>query len=71
MLSLSENHCNITLYKGQDQGSYQELLHLPTKPNNDFYTLEDILVNGQNLDGDHINILAAVRNVGMIVIILL
>ncbi|KAL5019061.1 hypothetical protein ScPMuIL_004783 [Solemya velum] len=64
MLSVSENHCNVSLHNGPDQDSYRELLHLPTKPNNDFYTLEDILVNGQNLDGDHINILAAVRNIG-------
>lgn len=39
------------------------LLHLPVKDPRDFYSLGDIVANGQSLDGSVINILAAVRSV--------
>jgi len=62
-LSLSENHSNISLYNGLDMGSYAPLLFIPIKDSSDYYTLEDVLVNGQNLNGEHINLLVAVRKV--------
>ena len=40
------------------------LLHLPVKDPRDFYSLGDIVANGQGLDGSVLNILAAVRSVG-------
>ncbi|XP_046888445.1 meiosis-specific with OB domain-containing protein [Hypomesus transpacificus] len=40
------------------------LLHLPVKDPRDFYSLGDIVANGQSLDGSVINILAAVRSIG-------
>ena len=40
------------------------LLHLPVKDPRDFYSLGDIVANGQSLDGSVLNILAAVRSVG-------
>lgn len=40
------------------------LIHLPVKDSRDFYSLGDIEVNGQRLDGTVINILAAVKSVG-------
>lgn len=40
------------------------LIHLPVKNTSDFYSLGDIVANGQTLDGTVINVLAAVRSVG-------
>ncbi|XP_072229036.1 meiosis-specific with OB domain-containing protein [Leuresthes tenuis] len=40
------------------------LVHLPVKDSGDFYSLGDIMANGQKLDGTLINILAAVRLIG-------
>lgn len=39
------------------------LIHLPVKDFRDFYSLGDIVANGQDLDGNVINILAAVKSV--------
>ena len=39
------------------------LLHIPTKPENDYYTIGDVMDNGQNLSGEFINVLAAVKQV--------
>lgn len=41
------------------------LIYRPVKDSRDFYSLGDILANGQSLDGSIINILAAVKSVGM------
>ncbi|XP_061165921.1 meiosis-specific with OB domain-containing protein-like [Saccostrea echinata] len=62
--SLSENYSTITAYTGYDVEDYQALLHLPTKASNDYYSLEDIVANGQALNGEHINILAILKKVG-------
>uniref|UniRef100_A0A3B4A0K8 MEIOB-like N-terminal domain-containing protein n=1 Tax=Periophthalmus magnuspinnatus TaxID=409849 RepID=A0A3B4A0K8_9GOBI len=40
------------------------LSHLPVKDPQDFYSLGDIVANGQTLDGTVINVLAAVRSIG-------
>ncbi|CAM2099897.1 unnamed protein product [Caretta caretta] len=40
------------------------LLHLPVKDPHDYYSLGDIVANGQSLDGRIINVLAAVKSVG-------
>lgn len=64
--SLSENHSSITSYDGTDVDIYQPLLHLPTKASNDYYSLEDIVANGQGLSGEHINILAILKKVGAV-----
>ncbi|XP_060746534.1 meiosis-specific with OB domain-containing protein isoform X2 [Tachysurus vachellii] len=40
------------------------LFHIPVKDSGDFYSLGDITANGQSLDGNFINILAAVRSIG-------
>ncbi|CAN9508585.1 unnamed protein product [Ophioblennius macclurei] len=40
------------------------LIHLPVKDPGDFYSLGDIVANGQQLSGTTINILAAVKMVG-------
>ncbi|XP_063076628.1 meiosis-specific with OB domain-containing protein [Engraulis encrasicolus] len=48
----------------EEENRLLPLLHLPIKDPRDFYTLGDINVNGQNLDGSVINILAAVKSFG-------
>ncbi|KAL4240062.1 hypothetical protein ACF0H5_000856 [Mactra antiquata] len=63
-LMLSENHSNIVLYNGFDVDVYQRLLYIPTKPNTDYYTLEDVNANSQALNGEHINLLVAIRKIG-------
>ncbi|XP_038592323.1 meiosis-specific with OB domain-containing protein [Micropterus salmoides] len=40
------------------------LIHLPVKDSGDFYSLGDIVANGQRLDGTVINVLAAVKSIG-------
>ncbi|XP_048760956.2 meiosis-specific with OB domain-containing protein-like [Ostrea edulis] len=64
--SMSENHSTITTYTGYDVEEYESLLHLPTKASNDYYSLEDIVANGQGLNGEHINILAILKKVGQV-----
>ncbi|XP_052784045.1 meiosis-specific with OB domain-containing protein-like [Mya arenaria] len=63
-LSASENHCSVSLYEGLDLGSYAPLHYIPIKPSSDYYTLEDVLANGQTLNGEHISLLVVVRKVG-------
>lgn len=65
---MSENHSTITTYTGYDVEEYESLLHLPTKASNDYYSLEDIVANGQGLNGEHINILAILKKVSSIII---
>uniref|UniRef100_S4R4D8 Methionine sulfoxide reductase B1b n=1 Tax=Petromyzon marinus TaxID=7757 RepID=S4R4D8_PETMA len=62
-LTLSENHSAVALCSGEEGSSMMPLLHLPTKESHDYYTLSDILANGQNLQGEVINILVGVRTV--------
>lgn len=42
---------------------YLQLLQVPVKPSNDFYTICDIITNGPTLNGEVINIMAVVRQV--------
>lgn len=63
-LSLSENKSTVKMYGGWSSEAYSKLLHVTTKPSNDFFTLADIISNGNNVNDDHVNILAAVRSVG-------
>ncbi|XP_072455736.1 meiosis-specific with OB domain-containing protein isoform X4 [Notamacropus eugenii] len=64
-LLLSENHSLVRVCS-----SYQvdikllSLLHLPIKDSQDYYSLGDIVANGQTLDGRIINVLAIVRSIG-------
>lgn len=43
------------------------LLHLPTKPPGDFFTLADVYHNGTSIRGEFVNLLVAVRDVGIII----
>ncbi|XP_075950057.1 meiosis-specific with OB domain-containing protein [Anarhichas minor] len=64
-LLVSEAHSQVLLCA--DTGALDRLLpliHLPVKDSRDFYSLADIVANGQKLDGTVINILAAVKSIG-------
>ncbi|KAL8601495.1 hypothetical protein ACOMHN_000437 [Nucella lapillus] len=65
-LNVSENHSSVESYTGWDSATYRDTLCIPTRPNNDYYTLEDISISGMALQGEHVNILAAIKKVGQI-----
>ena len=62
-LNATEGHSTISLYSGWDYTDFTALAHIPLRPPNDYYPLNDILSSGQALEGTHINILAIVRHV--------
>ncbi|XP_003961551.2 meiosis-specific with OB domain-containing protein isoform X1 [Takifugu rubripes] len=64
-LMISEAHSQV--YMCADTTTIDRLVPLiyrPVKDSRDFYSLGDILANGQSLDGTIINILAAVKSIG-------
>ncbi|XP_029804306.1 meiosis-specific with OB domain-containing protein isoform X2 [Suricata suricatta] len=64
-LLLSENHSTVRVCSSYEVDSkLRALIYLPIKESRDYYSLGDIVANGQSLDGRIINVLAAVRSVG-------
>nr|XP_020661596.1 meiosis-specific with OB domain-containing protein [Pogona vitticeps] len=64
-LLLSENHSTVKICTHNEvDAKLLSLLKLPVKNPQDFYSLEDIVANGQSLDGKIINVLAAIKSVG-------
>ncbi|XP_072273596.1 meiosis-specific with OB domain-containing protein [Pyxicephalus adspersus] len=64
-LLISEVHSVVKICSKRDtDDSLLSLLHIPTQCPHDYYSLEDIVANGQSLNKEVINILAAVRQVG-------
>ncbi|XP_001365576.2 meiosis-specific with OB domain-containing protein [Monodelphis domestica] len=64
-LLLSENHSVVRICSSyQVDMKLLSLLHLPIRDSRDYYSLGDIVANGQNLDGRIINVLAIVRSIG-------
>lgn len=64
-LLISEVHSLVkTCSRHDTDDSLLSLLPIPPKDPNDFYSLGDIVANGQSLNGKIINVLAAVRMVG-------
>ncbi|XP_006901977.1 PREDICTED: meiosis-specific with OB domain-containing protein, partial [Elephantulus edwardii] len=64
-LLLSKNHSTVRVcprYKVNT--TLLSLVHLPVKEHHDYYSLGDIVANGQSLNGKIISVLAAVRSVG-------
>ncbi|XP_027761238.1 meiosis-specific with OB domain-containing protein [Empidonax traillii] len=64
-LLLSENHSVVktsSCYEADTR--LLSLLHLPVKDPQDYYSLGDIVANGQSLNGRILNVLAAVMSVG-------
>lgn len=61
---MSEAHSQLSICSDiETMNRLLPLLHLPVKDSRDFYSLGDIVANGQSLDRTVINILAAVRSV--------
>ncbi|GAB1608534.1 meiosis-specific with OB domain-containing protein-like, partial [Argonauta hians] len=54
---------SIAIYTGFDRDQYLYYGHLPTKMYRDYYTLEDININGQALHGEHVNLLVTVKKI--------
>uniref|UniRef100_A0A3Q3GPQ4 Meiosis specific with OB-fold n=1 Tax=Labrus bergylta TaxID=56723 RepID=A0A3Q3GPQ4_9LABR len=64
-LLVSEAHSQVRLCAEVDTiDRLLPLIHLPVKDSGDFYSLGDIVANGQKLDGMAINILAALKSIG-------
>lgn len=60
----TETHSKVSLCNDTDTvDRLLPLIHLPVKDFRDFYSLGDIVANGQKLDGSVISILAAVKSV--------
>ncbi|KAK0151356.1 Meiosis-specific with OB domain-containing protein [Merluccius polli] len=63
-LLVSEVHSQVLLCADMDTvDRLLPLLHMPVKDSRDFYSLGDIVANGQALDGSVLNLLAAVRSI--------
>ena len=65
-LNLSETHSSVSLYSGWDLSEFDIIAHIPIKASNDFYTLGDVIANGQSIHGEHISLQAAVKNVSLL-----
>ncbi|XP_063791042.1 meiosis-specific with OB domain-containing protein isoform X2 [Pseudophryne corroboree] len=66
-LLISEVHSLVKICSRYEADtSLLAVLHVPTKDLHDYYSLGDIVANGQSLNGKIINVLAAVRSVGEI-----
>ncbi|XP_049624044.1 meiosis-specific with OB domain-containing protein [Suncus etruscus] len=64
-LLLSETHSKVKVCSSFEVDiKLLSLIHLPVKASQDYYSLGDIVANGQSLDGKIINVLAAVKSVG-------
>lgn len=63
-LLLSETHSVVKICsRCEVDTKLLSLLNVPVKEPQDFYSLGDIVANGQSLDGRIINVLAAVKSV--------
>ncbi|XP_064376118.1 meiosis-specific with OB domain-containing protein [Dromaius novaehollandiae] len=64
-LLISENHSVVKTCSSYEMDTkLLSLLHLPVKDPQDYYSLGDIVANGQSLNGRILNVLAAVMSVG-------
>jgi len=62
-LSVNERRGAVKPYTEWNANEYLRYAHLPVKPHNDYYTISDITVNGQAINGDVISIMAVVKQV--------
>ncbi|XP_030840774.1 meiosis-specific with OB domain-containing protein-like [Strongylocentrotus purpuratus] len=63
-LNVSERYSTLNLYDGWHAEPFGTLQHMPIRESSDYYTLGDVLANGRNLHGEHINLLTLVKKVG-------
>ncbi|XP_072043254.1 meiosis-specific with OB domain-containing protein-like [Amphiura filiformis] len=64
-LSISERYSSINIYGGWDATNPQmtSLRHIPVRESDNYYTLSDVMTNGQGLHGEHINLLVLVKSI--------
>ncbi|PSN32080.1 hypothetical protein C0J52_19238 [Blattella germanica] len=65
-LSLTENQSMMVIHEAEDFYDFFPLLRLPTKPPGDYFTLSDVNHNGSKLRGECVNLLVAVRDIGIV-----
>ncbi|XP_022089351.1 meiosis-specific with OB domain-containing protein-like [Acanthaster planci] len=63
-LTLSEKYSTLSLYGGWNVDVYSTLQHIPIRESDNYYTLADVIANGQGLHGDHINVLVLLKTIG-------
>ena len=63
-LVVNESHSTVIQFTGSDFSEFSSIAYIPVKDSNDYYTLGDVIANGNNLHGRFINILAVVRDPG-------
>jgi len=59
----------MVLHETEYCDEFLPLLHLPTKPPGDFFTLADVYHNGTTIRGEFVNLLVSVRDVGIVICI--
>ena len=53
----------MVFHEEEDCQDFLSLLHIPSKPPGDYFTIADVFRNGNNLRGEHVNLLVAVQDV--------
>ena len=66
-MTLSEKQNAMVLHETEYCDEFLPLLHLPTKPPGDFFTLADVYHNGTSIRGEFVNLLVSVRDVGIVI----
>jgi hypothetical protein len=64
-LILSEKVSVMVPHETEYCDEFLPFLHLPTKPPGDFFTIADVYHNGTSIRGEFVNLLVAVRDVGI------
>ena len=59
-LAVNEKYSSLRVCSGNNYAQFASLAYIPLRSHSDYYTLGDVLTNGQSLDGSLINILAVV-----------
>lgn len=62
-LTLNEGSTEISLLNSTDFSELERLLNEPIKRENDYYTLEDVILNDRDLSGEFVNLLFSVKQV--------
>ena len=62
-LSVNENRGEVKACDEWTAADYVRLMHVPVKPHNDYYTISDIITNGQDMNGDIVSMMAVVKQV--------
>lgn len=69
-LSVNENLSKIELLNDQESQEYEKLKNLPIREPTDYYVLEDIKSSEQILNDKYVNLLFAIREVRLALLIL-